>query len=273
MIRRPPRSTLFPYTTLFRSHRIPGGKVSLDGGEDCFLDLRLLRQACGHEIDANVKGEIALTGMLAGFVKEAAIRDRDVGQPGERAEGHGVPSVTAVRSGDERRTGLLIFVNGSGVDEGATCFHINGAGPRDGGVRLRGKQLASGAVEDVEEAVLRSGKQKFSLGVVDREVGENDGLSGIVIPGIARRLLIVPDVFAGGGLERNDGANEEIVAATGAASGAVPGSAVASAEVDEIKIGAVGDGVPDGAASADFPPLAGPRFCGLLRNERIARLA
>src|SRR2546426_6547573 len=25
MIRRPPRSTLFPYTTLFRSRRIPGG--------------------------------------------------------------------------------------------------------------------------------------------------------------------------------------------------------------------------------------------------------
>src|SRR2546429_3359853 len=25
MIRRPPRSTLFPYTTLFRSHRVPRG--------------------------------------------------------------------------------------------------------------------------------------------------------------------------------------------------------------------------------------------------------
>src|SRR5256885_9893962 len=28
MIRRPPRSTLFPYTTLFRSHRLPFLKVS-----------------------------------------------------------------------------------------------------------------------------------------------------------------------------------------------------------------------------------------------------
>src|SRR3989337_4193922 len=26
MIRRPPRSTLFPYTTLFRSHRLGGGR-------------------------------------------------------------------------------------------------------------------------------------------------------------------------------------------------------------------------------------------------------
>src|SRR5690348_17689086 len=28
MIRRPPRSTLFPYTTLFRSHRIPAVGIS-----------------------------------------------------------------------------------------------------------------------------------------------------------------------------------------------------------------------------------------------------
>src|SRR2546427_8706276 len=27
MIRRPPRSTLFPYTTLFRSHRAPGSPL------------------------------------------------------------------------------------------------------------------------------------------------------------------------------------------------------------------------------------------------------
>src|SRR5256885_7983920 len=30
MIRRPPRSTLFPYTTLFRSHRV--GEIRLFGG-------------------------------------------------------------------------------------------------------------------------------------------------------------------------------------------------------------------------------------------------
>src|SRR5256885_8686608 len=30
MIRRPPRSTLFPYTTLFRSHAVPGVKITDD---------------------------------------------------------------------------------------------------------------------------------------------------------------------------------------------------------------------------------------------------
>src|SRR5688572_31433350 len=32
MIRRPPRSTLFPYTTLFRSPFVRGGKAGLFGG-------------------------------------------------------------------------------------------------------------------------------------------------------------------------------------------------------------------------------------------------
>src|SRR5713101_554649 len=32
MIRRPPRSTLFPYTTLFRSDRLSEGSLRFDGG-------------------------------------------------------------------------------------------------------------------------------------------------------------------------------------------------------------------------------------------------
>src|SRR5256886_14810913 len=53
MIRRPPRSTLFPYTTLFRSHQHGDGECTpaapgLDrdrrrGGRDWFDDARLLR--------------------------------------------------------------------------------------------------------------------------------------------------------------------------------------------------------------------------------------
>src|SRR2546426_9941738 len=43
MIRRPPRSTLFPYTTLFRSKRVQRivEHVGIgDGPQDCLLDLR-----------------------------------------------------------------------------------------------------------------------------------------------------------------------------------------------------------------------------------------
>src|SRR5256885_9858539 len=71
MIRRPPRSTLFPYTTLFRSHGIAGGEErsprteQLDVGLDAGLDQvprlvgrgaeleRVLRMARAHRSEAH----------------------------------------------------------------------------------------------------------------------------------------------------------------------------------------------------------------------------
>src|SRR5947209_15775214 len=44
MIRRPPRSTLFPYTTLFRSRLGPGGHLGRAAGRG--------RPACGQEAGA-----------------------------------------------------------------------------------------------------------------------------------------------------------------------------------------------------------------------------
>src|SRR3712207_8449092 len=43
MIRRPPRSTLFPYTTLFRSHPPPPGRPRAGGDRRC--DLRRVPRA------------------------------------------------------------------------------------------------------------------------------------------------------------------------------------------------------------------------------------
>src|SRR5256885_8858391 len=48
MIRRPPRSTLFPYTTLFRSLRQIGGRRPLDGERVVFVkggDAQIAHQA------------------------------------------------------------------------------------------------------------------------------------------------------------------------------------------------------------------------------------
>src|SRR5690349_23998481 len=50
MIRRPPRSTLFPYTTLFRSHRVRHGadnvvhRVAVDGQVELGVAARLPRK-------------------------------------------------------------------------------------------------------------------------------------------------------------------------------------------------------------------------------------
>src|SRR3712207_7116816 len=46
MIRRPPRSTLFPYTTLFRSHQ----SLHLVGALEDLHDLGLAQEALGREV-------------------------------------------------------------------------------------------------------------------------------------------------------------------------------------------------------------------------------
>src|SRR2546427_6400183 len=43
MIRRPPRSTLFPYTTLFRSLRLGGGPIICEVAYNCERGQRLSR--------------------------------------------------------------------------------------------------------------------------------------------------------------------------------------------------------------------------------------
>src|SRR2546430_8388819 len=52
MIRRPPRSTLFPYTTLFRSDFI-AGVVSVNAGGNSFI----IQGPHGHQFTVNVNGQ------------------------------------------------------------------------------------------------------------------------------------------------------------------------------------------------------------------------
>src|SRR3712207_8403985 len=52
MIRRPPRSTLFPYTTLFRSQLFAGARHTLEGLADCVMAARdpRLHEQVGQEV-------------------------------------------------------------------------------------------------------------------------------------------------------------------------------------------------------------------------------
>src|SRR3712207_7479388 len=47
MIRRPPRSTLFPYTTLFRSHARERMRSRLEGTSGPFADFARMEEAVG----------------------------------------------------------------------------------------------------------------------------------------------------------------------------------------------------------------------------------
>src|SRR3712207_7485295 len=70
MIRRPPRSTLFPYTTLFRSH-LPGVPVTLSHALN--PTVREYRRASSAAIDA------ALKPLMSRFFGDLAVRLEDEG--------------------------------------------------------------------------------------------------------------------------------------------------------------------------------------------------
>src|SRR3712207_7039295 len=58
MIRRPPRSTLFPYTTLFRSYRDDKCPVGLDHGDGTEAARESLRQQCDRVLLRRVLSKI-----------------------------------------------------------------------------------------------------------------------------------------------------------------------------------------------------------------------
>src|SRR3712207_9329646 len=86
MIRRPPRSTLFPYTTLFRSHRLP---LLTGGARDLPERQRTLRDAINWSYELLDTAEQRLFHRLSVFVGGSdldaidAVCDRD-GALGDR---------------------------------------------------------------------------------------------------------------------------------------------------------------------------------------------
>src|SRR6202042_3513524 len=124
------------------------------------------------------------------------------------------------------------------------------------------EQLPVDAVEDIEVAVLRRLHRHLAQPATDVQIRQLDIHGGVVIPGIAGVELIVPAIFPGIRVERDDRAQKQIVAA-GRADLSIPGIAVADAEEDLIVRGVIGEGVPGFTASPPFPPLPGP---GLRRH-------
>src|SRR3712207_7808587 len=75
MIRRPPRSTLFPYTTLFRSERVEGRQ---EPGPDLLVRLRAQRVGVDRR----------LVGVRAQVLVERGDLGRVAGEQAERSEEH-----------------------------------------------------------------------------------------------------------------------------------------------------------------------------------------
>src|SRR6266508_4952345 len=100
----------------------------------------------------------------------------------------------------DRCTGLVVAELGM-LDRPAG-FWVDTARPGDRCKSVGRDQLASLAVEDIEEPVFVGLHQDLALLSVDRQVSEDQLLNGIVVPLLSRRRLVVPDIGAGIGVER-----------------------------------------------------------------------
>src|SRR2546430_11469100 len=66
MIRRPPRSTLFPYTTLFRSGDLVDGFVEEGAGAERGLTDLEMEQFCGAGLD---DGAVGVAGLVEALIE------------------------------------------------------------------------------------------------------------------------------------------------------------------------------------------------------------
>src|SRR5207248_6444068 len=82
-----------------------------------------------------------------------------------------------------------------------------------------------------------------------------DGIRDRTVTGV--QTCALPILHACVGLERDDGTSVKIVAATGAARVLVPRSSIAGPDVEQVELGVIGHGLPDGSSAAEFPPGAG----------------
>src|SRR2546428_13723364 len=99
MIRRPPRSTLFPYTTLFRSLRLRRGQ------EIRFDPARSLGTAAGrHGVHVNADEQIAV-----GATECPPVRQIDERVGGARERGRDAPSGELSAQQPPDRGGVVLF--------------------------------------------------------------------------------------------------------------------------------------------------------------------
>ncbi len=153
---------------------------------------------------------------------------------------------------------------------------VDSGSPGDLYKRLGVDELAGGPIDNIEKTVLGCLHQDLACLAIDGQVREDDVLRSREVPGLSRRCLVVPDVFAGVRSHRDNGGQEQVVAAIGAADVAIPRRAVADAEVQQVQFGVIGHRVPDGAAAAIRPPLARPGFRRILERlafEAVGRVA
>src|SRR6185437_14988401 len=129
--------------------------------------------------------------------------------------------------------------------------------------RNRRDEFSICPIKHVEIAVFGGLHDDFAGFSFNIEIREDQALHGVVVPFIGGHDLIVPDVFARARANGENRADEQVVATFRTANDLRIGTAVASAEVEEIEIWIVGECIPGVSAAAHFVPYVScPGFCG-----------
>ena len=186
--------------------RIPGDQLALHHRLDGRHLRRVGGQGVGEEVGADVPGARPEGVTLVRGIGEGHHLGWDVDQTLLRIEGHRVPVVRAERGRDLQRRRVLVAH--AGVLDRTAGGRIDTRGPGDRHIGFGRDQLAVRAVQHIEEAVLRRLHQHLTRLAVDCQVGQDDVLGGRVVPALAGRRLIVPDVLASVGLQGQDGGEE-----------------------------------------------------------------
>src|SRR2546428_7146815 len=144
---------------------------------------------------------------------------------------------------------------------------------RDTLVRLGHDSLAVGALEGIEEAVARCVGDELARLPADRGVEQDVGARLVVVPHVARYVLVIPVHLAAVGIPGDQAVGVEIVA--GAVVGVGPRHWVAGAPQQLVCAGIVGARHPHGAA-AGLPGviLVLPRLAARLArrgNDEVLR--
>ncbi|MNM94739.1 hypothetical protein D3C81_1071560 [compost metagenome] len=200
---------------------------------------------------------------------------RDVHQARVRVVRHRVPIVgTPERRGHQLALAVLPVARRLIVDDRPPGLHVDAFGPVHRHDVLRRQQLAGSTVQHIEEAVFRRLHQHFARFAVNGQLGQDHVLGGGEVPGVAWRGLVVPGVFAGVGIDRDDRGKEQVVALGLAAPFRVPHRAIAHADIQQVEFRVVGERIPGRTAAAPLdisvavPGLAGD-FHGFVLGRQL----
>src|SRR5262249_46972535 len=149
-----------------------------------------------------------------------------------------------------------------GIDDGPTRFWIDALRPRHCGIGLSRYECTGHAIKNVVKPVLVRLHDDLARAPVDEQVRENESLHAVEIPRVAGSVLVVPLEFAGVGFHGEYRAHVKIVLALRLSEPLRPWAAITGAYINQIGLGIIRDAVPNGAPTAQLPPITGPCFSG-----------